>query len=98
MRSPLEYIDKNVEIGSKGYVENLKDRLQGKWMKCKRNDRKSRRQQAIQLDKKSMESEYKPGNYVYLSDPSLEARGIRKFHRPWKAPFRVIEGIPTFNL
>lgn len=97
MRSPFECV-KGAPISVDDFVFQLQDRLQVIWKDCKRNNRRAREEQAKGSKTDKKRRNYVVGDYVYLTDPVLKPGRVRKFHSPWKGPYRVIEVLPPTNL
>jgi hypothetical protein len=98
MRSPFHWFGGRTKNTEDGYLRDLRERLKYVRARCRKNNRRAHKNQAEQYDKNSKEVTYAVGQYVYLSDPSVGKGKVKKFHRPWRGPYPIIEVIPPSNL
>jgi hypothetical protein len=98
MRGPFDCALRDPSILGNPYVSRLNERLRVMWEKCRSNSRKAQKMQAQAAKPTVRQRKYKVGDFVYLSDPAVKVGGVKKFHKPWKGPYQVIQVLPPSNL
>ncbi|KAG8239603.1 hypothetical protein J437_LFUL019245, partial [Ladona fulva] len=89
MTSPFEVDTRKEEAVNDGVVTKLHGRLQRMRDLCKKNNEAAQKNQARGSVVKGKQWAYSVGDYVYMSDPCLKVGQVKKFHRPWKGPYRI---------
>ncbi|XP_046407957.1 uncharacterized protein LOC124172555 [Ischnura elegans] len=98
MKTPFHCLE-TVETSTRdSYVDELSDQLKQIWKECLGNSERALESQARQYNKRSRDVNYQPGQYVYLNDPCIKPGRIRKFHKPFSGPYKILEVLNDSNL
>jgi transposase InsO family protein len=98
MVSPFQCTGVSVSEKEHPGVTGLRERLKGMWKRCAHNNRLVEEKRRETVKGRGKLWEYKEGDFVFLSDPCMKVGQVKKFHRPWKGPYRVLKVVSKCNL
>ena len=79
------------ELHPEKYVDVLRDRLFRAYAKVRKFSGLQQQHQKEVYDRKKRSHPYVVGDCVFLRDPVVPRGFSRKFHRPWKDPFKIVK-------
>ena len=75
------------------YVSQLRERLEVAYRTAREHLKGAQKHQKEQYDRKATGGRYSEGDLVWLYSPAVLKGKSRKFHRPWRGPYRIMKAI-----
>ena len=88
-------IPSSTDTTSENYADLLKDRLSDAYQRVNRYMEGQQRNQKKYYDRGQRGKPYAVGDIVLLHEPAVQRGNSRKFHRPWKGPFKIVKVISS---
>ena len=88
-------IPSSTDTTPENYADLLKVRLSDAYQRVNRHVESQQRNQKKYYDRGQRGKPYTVGDIVLLHEPAVQRGNSRKFHRPWKGPFKIVKVISS---